>query len=398
MQQFSDDVQSYIDALRLSAQDQQSLVTEMDRGARTTPGIDKRKSKRLPYASVQGLILQVTHPGGTTVRFMVKPRNLSRTGLSVLHGGFIHPGTPCVTPLRDLRGEPKPVRGTVVACRHVRGRVHELGIEFDGPIPIHEYVLDAQTLLTEGDPITLPVLSGRALVVEEWEADRELLAYDLQKLGVQVTQASSGDAAIRALHQQRFHIVLAGEWLGDMSAAYLAGVVHAAGYDVPIIGVFSGGSRELANRAIRSGLATVVNKPCALEYLSQILLQHLSLDDAACDEEDAQARDPGGLSARWHEVGMRPMILAFLQGFDERLSDLEHQLADPANPGAVQACIRLKGSAASYGFPRLTKAADELASLVEQQAPLEDLKTSMNHLTQIVSAALHATETHAPRR
>lgn len=392
MRSHSQDEQSqYIDALKMSDQDHQQLLSELDRGA-TTVGRDKRRSKRIPYRGVRGLVLQVTHPGGTTVRFLVKPRNISKSGLSVLHGGFIHPGTPCATPLRNLRGQSTVIRGEVVSCRHIRGRVHEIGIRFDQMIPVQQFVFDAD--LDDGaGPISLPTLAGRVLVVDEWADDRKLLAYDLQKLGLTVEEADGGADAIRKAGTKRYDVVVMGEWLGDMAAADLAANLRRSGVTTPLLGVFADGADQAAVKATANGVATVVTKPYKVESLANLLLQFLQLD--------ASGATRGGspdLSEKWIEAGMRPMILAFLQGLEIRLGDLESQLFNQGGGGdPVQTCTRLRAAAASYGFPRISEAAEELSRLVDAQASLDQLKLGIDKLAALASNSLRVTRTEAER-
>lgn len=383
-----DEQKKALDVLRMSDQDHQAIVNELDRSSLNSPGKDKRKNKRLSYTKAAGLTLEVTHPGGTTVRFVVKPRNISRTGLSVLHGGFVHAGTPCSVPLRNLTGQTVPVKGRVVACRHIRGRVHEVGVEFVSPIDITRFVLDADAATmyageSGGGPISLPTLFGTVLVVDEWEADRKLVEYDLQKLGLRAVCADGGADAIRQIKAGRFDVILCGEWLGDMGAADFVRTARSLACDTPIIGVFADGAGDAAAQAVTAGAGTVVAKPYKLEHLAQLLLQYLSLDGGGGFGGSAD------LSTKWVEAGMRPMILSFLQGLEIRLADLEQQLMSPsADP--VQTCLRLKGAAASFGFPKISDTADQLARLVKTQADLDALKPQIDRLSALTSAALQA--------
>lgn len=400
-QQFSDGQQQYIDALKISDQDHQAIVNELDRGA-AAPGRELRRSKRIPFKAVTGLILQVTHPGGTTVRFLVKPRNISSTGLSVMHGGFIHPGTKCSVPLKDLKGKATKVDGKVVSCRLIRGRIHELGVKFDKEIAVQQYVLDADASTgeqhgLESAPISLPSLQGRVIVADEWQDDRQLLVYDLHKLGLDAMEADGGADVLRRLQQSKYDVVLTGEWLGDMTAPDLAGAAKQIGSRTPLLGVYSAVSEDARLKAASAGIATIVQKPYKLERLAQVLMQHLRM--AGADAEPAASG--ADLSEKWVEVGMRPMILAFLQGLDIRLGDLDAQMKEWAQGSAAQnpaqTCQRLKGAAASYGFPTISAAAEELANLLAAQAPLDAVKSSMDELATLAASALSAAEREVDR-
>jgi CheY-like chemotaxis protein/HPt (histidine-containing phosphotransfer) domain-containing protein len=381
-----------IDALRLSQQDQELILREMNAAPAATGGREKRKSRRLPYKGVTGLIMRVTHPGGTTVRFLVKPRNISTHGLSVLHGGFIHPETRCAIPLRDLMGNAVRMDGRVVSCRLVRGRVHEVGVQFDRAIPLEQYVLDADMPEAGADgvtPIALPTLAGRVLVADEWADDRRLVSYDLQKLGIEPTEADGGADALRRIRSGHFDALLTGEWLGDMTAADFAGAARERGCTTPIIGVFAAGADAgLRAAATTAGVGTIIDRPYPVERLAQLLMQFLSLDSPRSGSPER-----ADLSEKWVEPGMRPMILAFLQGMEIRLGDLERQLQELAGGHDVMGtCLRLKGAAASYGFPRLSKLAEDLAQGLSGDEPLERLQATLNELGGAAAAALEAAQ------
>lgn len=379
------DVPDYIDALRLSEQDRQALVNELERTA-GAPGREKRRSKRMPYNEVPALILQVTHPGGTTVRFLVKPRNISSQGLSVLHGGFVHPGTRCSVPLKDMRGLATRIDGKIVSCRLIRGRVHELGIQFCRSIPIEEYVLDTTSGDAEGRiTVALPSLQGRVLVADEWQDDRQLLCYDLQKLGLETLEADGGAEVIRRIRNGHYDLIVVGEWLGDQTAADLAGALHDLKCTTPIIGIFSSGSNDaLVAKAKAAGVRAILQRPYALEQLAETLLQVTT--NGRSKPSDADETD---LSVRWVEMGMRPMILAFLQSLEIRLGDLERQIRAVSKAhDPVHSCLRLKGAAASYGFPHISAAAEELAQRLADNAPLDTVKQAMNELAGLAANAL----------
>ena len=76
----------------------------------------------------------------TPLTFQMKPSYICRIGMSLLHGVFVYPGTACKIALRSLGGEAVEVPGEVASCRWVDGRVHEIGVKFDEPIELDDFV------------------------------------------------------------------------------------------------------------------------------------------------------------------------------------------------------------------------------------------------------------------
>jgi hypothetical protein len=125
-----------VDTLRLSTRDWDQVQALMDL-EREDGGFgtrDQRRDPRHAYLVGGSVLIEVMHPGGSRVRYLVRPRNLSRSGLGFLHGNFIYTGTRCVVMLLTRRGVSTPCTARVVRCRHIQGKVHGLGIKFDRPL------------------------------------------------------------------------------------------------------------------------------------------------------------------------------------------------------------------------------------------------------------------------
>ncbi len=125
-----------LDALRLPEAEQLRILKRLDESGCSVRS-DLRSNPRYRYQIREGLGLQIE---GKAVQFVVRPRNLSVGGISVLHGGFLYPGTACVITLRAVDGEQVRAAGMVVRCRCVHGRAHEVNIHFDEPIEIDDFV------------------------------------------------------------------------------------------------------------------------------------------------------------------------------------------------------------------------------------------------------------------
>lgn len=127
----------YLDALRISETEQKSILKELDQTDLAHPSATKRRAKRYPYVVREGLIFEVE---GAATRFVVRPRDVSESGLSFLHGSFLHPGRSCIVALKTVDGEHVIAHGRIVRCRCVRGRVHDVGMKFDQPVDLASFI------------------------------------------------------------------------------------------------------------------------------------------------------------------------------------------------------------------------------------------------------------------
>ncbi len=128
------------DILRLSVKQIAELRGLIDRQAHSKISRERREEPRVPFRlSVRlGVLLENELKGRRT--YALAPRNISCTGMSLLHGKFVYGGTNCVIGLQALDGQVVPTHGKVIWCRLITGRVHELGIRFDEPIDVGEFV------------------------------------------------------------------------------------------------------------------------------------------------------------------------------------------------------------------------------------------------------------------
>lgn len=127
-----------LSTLKLKPNEQEIITTFLEDRSRTS---ERRRSvRRFRYLNPAGLIVHVAHPGGTIVPYRVTPRDLSERGMGFLHGNFLYPGSNCKIELRGKDGKPQRISARIARCEHVTGRVHDVGIEFEKPIEIGEFV------------------------------------------------------------------------------------------------------------------------------------------------------------------------------------------------------------------------------------------------------------------
>lgn len=111
--------------------------------------LNKRRYTRLSYRGRQ--VILYTKQTERDVAFIVPTRNISRGGMSFLHGQMMHIGQPCSIDLATNDGNWMTVDGVVVRCRHVRGMIHEIGLKFNSLINLE----DLRDLQTNDDPTAI---------------------------------------------------------------------------------------------------------------------------------------------------------------------------------------------------------------------------------------------------
>ncbi len=225
----------HIDSLRLSRDEQKQIFARM--GEQELPSAGERRGEnRLNYHKEAGLIVQMHHPGGSIVNYLVRSRNLSSGGIAFLHGAFVYQGTRCAVALMTTANRVAPFNGKVVRCQLVHRHIHDVGVCFDRPIRLSDFIPPhAVGGNMMGAEQALPRLSGRVLYVEDSISDQELMRFHLASVDVTMQTAANGLAAMDMISSTRYDMVITGVWLPIISGIDLARSMRESNYKEPIV-------------------------------------------------------------------------------------------------------------------------------------------------------------------
>lgn len=136
--------------------------------------------------------LTIKHPGGTEVNVRVAIRNISVGGISLLHSGYVHADSRCIVTLAALNGSEHALNARVAHCRHRGGVVHELGVAFDSPVELSEFLKPEQLVEpSQAKRIDPQALQGVLLSVDASTDDRRLLAEHLKPTRLTLIEGST---------------------------------------------------------------------------------------------------------------------------------------------------------------------------------------------------------------
>lgn len=130
---------TYVDSVRLTRTQFTEIFEDLELARREAPDSNRREGDRKHVSAIAGVLLEVEHPGGAAARFIVRPRNISRTGMGFIHGGYLYKGSKVTITLVMLDREMIVLRGTVMRCRHVKARIHEIGMRFAEPLSVDPF-------------------------------------------------------------------------------------------------------------------------------------------------------------------------------------------------------------------------------------------------------------------
>jgi CheY-like chemotaxis protein len=375
----------FLNTLRLTDRDSNKLLQALDRRGTNYQGLDRRGSPRHPYRP-GSVSIEIIHPGGSTGQFLDLTRNLSKTGISLLHGGFVYTGTKCIVNLRTIDNEELTAAGGVVRCQHIQGHIHELGIHFDEPIDLTLFVEGIESNQDSSGTFTPKVkLHGHVLYIEDSINDRELIRYVLRAAGVEMTAAANGIEGLDLVRHDTFDLILTDMHLPEMSGPEVVAKLRSSGYPGPIIGITADDSADMRQKAITAGCSDVLAKPVDFDALLYGLAKHLTHDGST--GKDLL------MSSRWSDLELRPLILAFLKRLSQKVDEMNRAASAQSIDALDRLLLELRGSAEGYGYATVGKAADQtLKALREAGAASDHVRARLSDLINLCNAARKAAD------
>jgi hypothetical protein len=152
----------FVDVLRLPQEEVDRILATLAQRESDHGDDEMRSEPRLTHTGSPTILVQITYPNEVVGSYRAVSRNISSRGLGFLHGKFVYPGSACRIVVRTTDGTLVGLCGSVVRCRHVEGRVHEVGLLFEAPVDLQRFVLDAGEGPAPAEPPSAEVSTDRA--------------------------------------------------------------------------------------------------------------------------------------------------------------------------------------------------------------------------------------------
>lgn len=147
-----------MNVLRLNDAERKALLQQIAVKANAEPMSAKRQDTRYALPPEYSILGEFFLPQGASQRLLVSLRDISRGGLAMLYGNYVHKGTKCMFIICDGQRKPRVTSsGEVIRCNHVKGTVHDVGVKFDRPLPV-DMLLNVTTTEAGGGQQTYPAL------------------------------------------------------------------------------------------------------------------------------------------------------------------------------------------------------------------------------------------------
>lgn len=363
------------DNLKLSSYEVEMLIEQLER-ASEGGAESKREKKRWTLGGLR-VVLSCQDKSGQTQNEIAIARNLSSSGAAVLTGKFLYPDSRCVVACQDLHGKVRQVRGRVVRCRHLQGRVHDVGIRFDSTVNPREFIEFGGETAFNTERVNVAELHGQLLIIDSSRADQKLICHYFAGSGLELVYAQDGESGLMMLDDQPdFSFV--SESLRDMSGIDVIRTARERGYSGPIVLLANESRVTDRDRAIEAGANESLVKPCAPELLHQAVAEYLLGGQARGGDELSRIETSVDLGMVSPEL-----VCEYIDGLMEE-TELLVDAIEKEDIDRVRKVLRsIGGTSGSYGFEPIGR----IASLALMQVDTtQSLGDSMLEVQRLIGA------------
>ena len=228
--------------------------------------------------------LQIIHPGGSVAEIPVVCRNLSCGGVGILHSKYLHPGSGVRIVLPHPTQGDVTVPGTVRRCQHREGVVHDIGIEFNQPLTVREYLgLDLLSDSFSHELVDATNLRGSVLHIEPSLVDRKIVQHFVRDTRINLRQTESTAEGL-AMLEVPTDIILLSDRVSNPTPAEFIEALRNRGIQSPVIILTEESCADVITASIAMQIDAVLTKPLRQSLLQQALaefLLHKQRGDAA---------------------------------------------------------------------------------------------------------------------
>ncbi len=348
-----------------------SLLDDLDRRDAANASAN-RQYVRWPFRQLC-LPLSISHLGGSKAQLRVACRNVSCGGISVFHSSFLYPGSKCEITLPHVEGHEVTLKGTLARCSHVTGIIHELGIKFDTPIRIADYVqLSPYAGAFSLERVDPSALRGTLIYIGTSELDQRLMRHYLRETQVRLHILTKPEEVIAKAQAGVDLIICEASCANNPETSVLA-QLRRSGAVTPAIVILPFTSKNSQPAAGTQAKAEAyISKPFSQSTLLQAIAEFIMMDDGK------------GLTSTSLHNGHPSLML--VESFTTEVHEQARLLDEAVRKCEVEICLTLcqqiAGVAPLVGFEKLSELAKQAERAVASTMSIEE---SVGELRRLIT-------------
>jgi CheY-like chemotaxis protein/HPt (histidine-containing phosphotransfer) domain-containing protein len=370
--------------LGLSSQQLDVIYDQLD-----APGADsnhRRQSSRLAFRQ-PSIGVEINQPGGGQTHIHVACRNLSRTGLGFLHSSYVHVGTRIILTLAHQTTAPVRIHAKVMRCRHVTRNVHDVGVMFDEPINVRDYMeMDPLNQTFTCEMVEPAQLKGSLLIVAEYKIEQACVRSMLGETSLDFWIAASIQAGLEQA-RKGVSLILCDDAFEQGSGDDLILAARKAGVRAPIILMSADTSEQGLARIRRAKADAFLAKPLQKDLLLRAIAEFLLMNG---DKSESSNPFFSTLAA---DSPMRELANSFVEDLSSIAEQVEKLGTAQDITGIRRQALRIGGPASSLGFVPIATLAQKLVASLDMNKSFEQSVAALN---SFVAACRGARKSSAP--
>ncbi len=358
------------------------LHESMDR-EQSGKGAQRRESSRIAFHETP-VAIDIVQPGGGQTSICVAARNLSRSGMGFLHSAYLHVGTTIVIFLDHRQTGPQKIRGTVVRCRHVTRHIHDIGIKFDKPINLRDFVqLDTLSQSFSCENVDPSKLKGVVLIIAEYRIETACVQSMLTETGMDFLTAQTIEEGLSQARKGVDIIVCDYQFDQGNGLDFLKSA-RQSGVRCPIIIMSADRSPEARDAIRKANAAGFLAKPLDKDTLMRALAEFLLVSGSRADSATVLYTSLPPNSP------MRALANDFVNDLRVIGGEIEECAKAKDIAGIRKRCLRVAGPAPSLGFEPIAKLASSLITALDSTMSIDESIVPLNTFIQTCKSVRRA--------
>lgn len=199
-------------------------------------------------------------------------------------------------------------------------------------------------------PMSLPVLTGQVLLVDDNINNQKLFSLYLEKLGVDVSVAENGEEAIEMAIKQNYDLILMDMQMPVLDGVEAVRILRQRKYNNPIIALTANAMREDVEKYLEAGCDDLIAKPVNRDKFNQVIASYLKEN-----EPQVQVITPLA-STLLAEGGMEflELVESFVEGLPAIIEEIVCANTQQKLNELKKIAHDLKGAGGSYGYPAIS--------------------------------------------
>lgn len=359
-----------LNSLGVNTEALEKLVGMMGSRGDDSIGKLRRTYVRWPFACPT-VDLRVEQPGGAVTVVTVVGRDLSATGIGLLHSHFIYPGSVCSVTLTDKMSVQTSISGKIMRCQHFSGVVHEVGVQFDQDIDPRQFI--ASDRVGHGaklESLEPSRLTGRVLHVDDSTLDAKLLKHNLRETSIKIEHAGSFEQGLEMAMKERYDLIVTDQMLdAGNTGIELIRKIREQQPNTAIVALTAHDSAQLREQFKDVRANAVLGKPISSDTLIQTISEFLSIRPGDGEEirSSLSSSDPSF-----------ELVPDFIDDLRQKADQLQKLISDEDAMTAYALCLQIGGVAPPLGFEDVAyvanKAAESLAATMSVEESIRDVR------------------------